>query len=158
MPPIPAPHIHHLALGYFVTMPQNISDQHGEQMGSWAEWDSGEVAWRSPPAPVLPSLSFQGSTNPRSGALLPVSISCIRMWDLLISAIRSPPLPRHWWCLSLAFFSYLRSTLKLLQSEIFQLKVEQIGKREGTSKWSLSVQLSVRSHAAGTPLTTAMPG
>ena len=99
-----SPAIHNLDFGYFVTMLQNISDQQGEQMGSWAGWDGGEVVWTSPPAPVSRSLRFQGSINPRAGVFLPVSISCIRMCDLLISIIHSPHLPGPWWCLSLAFF------------------------------------------------------
>lgn len=86
------------------------------------------MAWRSPPAPASRSLHFQGSINLRAGVFLPVSISSIRMWDLLISVIRFPHLLGHWWYLSLDFFPSLQSTLKILQSEIFQLKVEQSGK------------------------------
>lgn len=86
---------HNLDFGYFVTMFQNISDQQGEQMGSWAGWGTGEVVWRSPPAPVSCSLRFQWSIIARAGVFLPVSISSISMWDLLIRVIRSPLLPGH---------------------------------------------------------------
>lgn len=86
---------HNLDFGYFVTMLKNISDQQGEPMGSWAGWGAGEVVWRPPPAPVPCSLRFQCSIIRRAGVFLPVSISSIRMWDLLIRVIRSPRLSGH---------------------------------------------------------------
>lgn len=73
-------------------------------------------------APVSPTLHFQGSVKARAGLFLPVSISC-GMWDLLIRVTCSPTLA---WALG-NFFS-LQSTLKLLQSAISELKVEQLGK------------------------------
>lgn len=107
---------------------QRIRNQPEEQMGSWVGWDRGEVAWRSPAAPVSHTLRFQDSVKPRAGVLSPVSISCIRMWDLLIRITCSPHLPGHWVMSERGFFSHLGSTLKLSQSEIFELKVEQLSK------------------------------
>lgn len=86
------------------------------------------MAWRSPAAPVSHTLRFQDSVKPRAGVLSPVSISCIRMWDLLIRITCSPHLPGHWVMSERGFFSHLGSTLKLSQSEIFELKVEQLSK------------------------------
>lgn len=97
-----SPAIHNLDFGYFAT-----SNQQGEH---------------APEQDISRSLRFQGSSNLRAGVFLAVSVSCIRMWDLLISVIRSPHLTGHWWCLSLDFFLICRAHLKFCNLKYLSFK------------------------------------